>query len=110
MVDEGTIFALVNQLNVTTTEDVVEYFQTVYFPDAPTEMIQKLVDLYPTDPAAGSPFGTGDLNQLGPMYKRLAAIIGDYTFVSGRRAVLDATSHKQKTWSYQIADSIPLLG
>jgi acetylcholinesterase len=73
-------------------------------------MVQQLVDHYPADPTQGSPFNTGHLNQIGPMYKRIAAIIGDYTFISGRRATLDATYNKQNVWSYQIVDNLPLLG
>lgn len=32
------------------------------------------------------------------------------SYISGRRSVWDATSHRQKSWSYQIVDSIPSLG
>lgn len=33
-----------------------------------------LLALYPQDPAAGSPFDTGEQNALTPQYKRLAAL------------------------------------
>jgi hypothetical protein len=36
--------------------------------------MRKLLDLYPQDPVAGSPFDTGDANQFSSQYKRLAAL------------------------------------
>lgn len=110
MKDEGTLFSLINQLNVTTEADFKEYFQTVYFPHASSELIDGLAGQYPADPSQGSPFDTGILNTLGPQYKRLAATIGDYTFQAPRRDLLSYTANKQPAWSYQIEDSVPVLG
>lgn len=110
MMDEGTLFSLITQLNVTTDAAIVDYFQTVYWQETPREMIEELVDLYSNDPADGSPYDTGLNNQLGPKYKKIASMIGDYTFTSGRRALLNATHGRQNTWSYQIKESLPLLG
>lgn len=110
VVDEGTLFSLVNQINVTTDADIVKYLQTIYFPAAPKSLIQKFVNLYSDNPAKGSPYGTGDANQLGPKYKKIASMIGDYTFIAGRRTLLNVTSSRQNTWSYQTVQSLPLLG
>lgn len=110
MVDEGTLFSLINQLNVTTNQDIVNYFQEVYWQKTPRSLIEKLVSLYSDDPAEGSPYDTGLNNQIGPKYKKIASMIGDYTFTAGRRTLLNVTSPRQNTWSYQIKQSLPLLG
>lgn len=110
MVDEGTLFSLINQLNVTTNEEIVDYFEQVYFTQTPRPLIEELVSLYSDDPAEGSPYDTGLANQLGPKYKKLASMIGDYTFTAGRRTLLNVTCARQPTWSYQIKQSLPILG
>ena len=100
--DEGTIFALF-QSNITTTSQLVEYFADLFFKDATLAQIQQLVNLYPEDPSAGSPFGTGLLNELYPQYKRLAAILGDLTFTLARRGFLSAANTAKPSvpsWSY----------
>ncbi|RDX41381.1 carotenoid ester lipase precursor [Lentinus brumalis] len=56
--------------------------------------------LYPDDPAQGSPFGTGNDDQLAPMYKRMAAFQGDVVFQAPRRFFLEQRSSKQPAWSY----------
>lgn len=99
--DEGTEF--VGQLvNVTDTQKLVDYLQT-YYPFAPRPIVQGLVDQYPTDPAAGSPFHTGLLYETYPGYKRNAAIIGDFSFTLQRRMFLEKsrlTSPFTPCWSY----------
>lgn len=110
MVDEGTLFSVITQLNVTTDAAIVDYFQSVYWQETPRGLIEELVDLYSNDPADGSPYDTGLNNQLGPRYKKIASMIGDYTFTAGRRTLLNVTSARQDTWSYQIKQSLPVLG
>ena len=100
--DEGTVFALF-QSNITTTSQLVQYFADFYLKDASLAQIQKLVSLYPEDPSAGSPFGTGFLNVLYPQYKRLAAILGDLTFTLARRGFLSVANSVKPSvpsWSY----------
>jgi carboxylesterase type B len=89
--DEGTAFAL-SQSNITTTDLLVSYLSDVFFHDATTEQIEELVALYPEDPAAGPPYNTGDLYELYPQYKRLAALLGDYTFTIMRRVFLSVVT------------------
>jgi carboxylesterase type B len=97
--DEGTLFALF-QSNITTTEELVDYLYT-YFPTTTREVVAGLVDTYSTDPADGSPFRTGDLYQLYPQFKRLAAILGDATFTLNRRLYLDIiTANGITAYSY----------
>jgi acetylcholinesterase len=100
--DEGTIFAL-QQTNLTTTADVVNYLSAIFFNDANTTQVQQLVSSYPDDPAAGSPFGTGTANSIYPQFKRLAAILGDATFTLSRRGFLaqaNIINPAVKTYSY----------
>lgn len=54
-----------------------EYVNTFLFPSATNAEIDVIAKLYPSDPALGSPFGTGDNFVLWPQYKRLAALQGD---------------------------------
>lgn len=100
--DEGTLFALF-QSNLTTTEDLVTYFHTLFFPDIDISLVQNLVDVYPDDPTQGSPFRTGILNNWYPQFKRLAAILGDVSFTLTRRAFLSIASEvnpEVPSWSY----------
>ncbi|TAQ84606.1 hypothetical protein B7494_g7073 [Chlorociboria aeruginascens] len=97
--DEGTLFALF-QSNITTEAELISYFSTVFFADATTAQVQALVANYPADPAAGSPFRTGTLNEFYPQFKRLAAILGDLTFTLTRRAFLASVSADVPSWSY----------
>ena len=59
------------------------------------------MELYPQDPAQGSPFATGDLDELSPQYKRIAAIQGDLVFQAPRRFFLSQQSGKQNTFAFR---------
>ncbi|TBU44216.1 alpha/beta-hydrolase [Dichomitus squalens] len=109
--DEGTIFAS-GSYNVTTEQQFRDYVHHFFFPHVPSAaLLEPLFDLYPNDPAAGSPFLTGDANQLAPMYKRMAAFQGDMIFQAPRRFILDQRSSKQPTWSYiSKRGAVPGLG
>lgn len=55
--------------------------------------IDALIQLYPDDPAQGSPYGTGsNIFGLGSEYKRAASMAGDIWFHSIRRAWNQAAS------------------
>lgn len=101
MKDEGTLFSLVNSLNTTTTEEVINYFGTYWWPNATEEQLEMLMELYPTsDDSPGLSLG------IGPQFKRICDLTGDYSFQSQRRQLLDkATAPK---WNYLIEQSIPL--
>ncbi|SMQ51504.1 unnamed protein product [Zymoseptoria tritici ST99CH_1A5] len=99
MENEGTLFSLINQLNITTTELVKDYFKTYWWPKVTETQLDRLMDLYPADidnfPADGL-----------PQYKRLSALIGDYSFEAQRRSLLaKVTANK---WNYYTKFSIPL--
>ncbi|KAJ3837364.1 Alpha/Beta hydrolase protein [Lentinula raphanica] len=109
VVDEGTRFVVPQAIN--TTDDFLNVLAIV---DSPTltpspftqnqTLVSELEALYPATPAAGSPFGTGNVTFFGDQFKRAAAVIGDLHFHSQRRAFLAATCKKNvPSWSYQLA-------
>ncbi|WAO96896.1 Carboxylic ester hydrolase [Fusarium falciforme] len=96
--DEGTLFAL-TQSNVTNNKILVNYLSTYYPGNA--QYTSQLVAKYPDDLGiSGSPFGTGLQNNAFGQYKRLAAILGDITFVFQRRHHLQAIASEVPCWSY----------
>ncbi|KAL7281021.1 hypothetical protein ACG7TL_004323 [Trametes sanguinea] len=97
--DEGTIFAT-GSFNVSTDAEFRDFVQQKFFSGTPESLLAPLFELYPDDPAAGSPFGTGDANQLAPQFKRMAAFQGDAVFQAPRRFFLDQRSLKQPAWSF----------
>ncbi|KAG0696098.1 Alpha/Beta hydrolase protein [Suillus ampliporus] len=97
--DEGTLFSL-SSLNVTTDSQFQEYIQTYWFPNAPSAVIQQLLEYYPDDVTQGSPFDTGVLNALSPQFKRIAALQGDAVFQAPRRFFLEQRSSNQNTWAF----------
>lgn len=112
--DEGTFFACFEP-NTTTTEDIVHYISSIFYPQASLSTIEGLVATYPDDPAAGSPFRTGLLNNWYPQFKRLAAILGDVTFTLRRRIYLETVASvtpNMPTWSYLASyfHGTPILG
>ncbi|KAI0365186.1 alpha/beta-hydrolase [Pilatotrama ljubarskyi] len=108
--DEGTAFST-GTFNVTTDADFRAYVHDLWFPHTPPGALSELFALYPNDPAAGSPFGTGDSNELYPQFKRIAAFQGDAAFQAPRRFFLDHRAVKQPAWSFiSKRDSLPGLG
>ncbi|KAJ4030528.1 hypothetical protein NW761_000068 [Fusarium oxysporum] len=96
--DEGTLFAL-TQSNVTNNKILVDYIATYYPGNA--QYSNQFVAKYPDDLGiSGSPFRTGLENNAFGQYKRLAAILGDITFIFQRRYHLQAISSEVPTWSY----------
>jgi carboxylesterase type B len=112
--DEGTIFAL-TQKNLTTTNDIVDYLQTLYFFDASRQQITDLVATYQDIQEDGSPFRTGTSNNWYPQFKRLSAILGDLSFTLTRRVFLNYALKAKpnvRFWSYLSSynHSLPFLG
>ncbi|KAF9018964.1 carotenoid ester lipase precursor [Hymenopellis radicata] len=109
--DEGTLFSL-SQLNVTTDAQAKEYLQTILLPNAPEADIDSLMDLYPQNPAVGSPFDTGLLNIVSPQFKRFAALQGDAVFQAPRRFFINVLSGKQDIYTFinKRLKSVPVLG
>ncbi|RPD58753.1 carotenoid ester lipase precursor [Lentinus tigrinus ALCF2SS1-7] len=97
--DEGPVFSL-GILNLTTDAEFAGYLSQTWFPGASPSDFNKLLELYPADPAAGSPFDTGSANAFTPGYKRVAAIQGDWYFNAPRRQLLDRFSAHQKWFNF----------
>ena len=68
--------------------------------------MQHILELYPDDPALGSPFGTGnDRFGAGAAYKRAAAIMGDIVFQApGRMWFEGAAREGVRAYKYLFAD------
>lgn len=99
MENEGTLFSLINPVNITTTELVKDYFKTYWWPKATEQQLDRLMELYPT---TIPDFPASPL----PQYERLAALIGDYSFEAQRRSLLAKAQNKK--WNYHTKFSVPL--
>lgn len=100
--DEGTLFSLF-QSNLTSTEDLAEYFNDLFFNSATVEELTGLIDTYDPAKREGSPFRTGIFNDVYPGFKRLSAILGDLVFTLTRRVFLDmalVANPDVPAWSY----------
>jgi hypothetical protein len=81
--DEGTIF--VNGEYPETEEDVINWFTAqipgLYWGVSNRTAVEELLKYYPADPAAGSPYNTGNETfGQAAQYKRLTSIVGDLLF------------------------------
>ncbi|KAG2008420.1 carotenoid ester lipase [Coprinopsis cinerea AmutBmut pab1-1] len=108
--DEGTLFSLAT-LNVTTDAGFKNWVKNVFL-RIPDEQVERIAQLYPSTPSAGSPFGTGNRNALTPQFKRFAAFQGDGVFQAPRRWFLQHTAHRQDVWTYvhKRLKGLPVLG
>jgi len=97
--DEGTLFTE-QLLDIVTDEQFLDYIHQNYLPNANQSVINTVAQLYPSDPAAGSPFDTGDANAVTPEFKRLAAFQGDLVFQGPRRFFINERSSKQPIWAF----------
>jgi hypothetical protein len=66
---------IMTKLNIhRTPNETIAYIKEFYFPKVSDAQLNTLAALYPSDPAAGSPFNTSDLNALTPQFKRIAGV------------------------------------
>ncbi|PPQ65131.1 hypothetical protein CVT24_003221 [Panaeolus cyanescens] len=116
--DEGTVFTPRTSL---TQDDlradiIASYSPPLVDPAVLQATADKLLELYPDDPAQGSPFGTGASTfGLPSGFKRDAAIQGDLSFQSQRRSWIQTASRAGvKTFGYLFTqpqpDSDPSIG
>ncbi|KAH7332661.1 Alpha/Beta hydrolase protein [Rhizoctonia solani] len=102
--DEGTVF--INQTTPQTDQNVTDWLLSqalgLYFGISNATAVAALLKFYPSDPAAGSPYGTGNETWgLAAQYKRLASLAGNLIFKAGRRDhVRTATKDGVNVWSY----------
>ncbi|TFK85744.1 alpha/beta-hydrolase, partial [Polyporus arcularius HHB13444] len=98
-VDEGTIVSF-GTLNVTTDDEFLDYIHSNYYRNTSRAAVAKILDLYPSDPAAGSPFNTGDKYAYSPQFKRMSAFQGDFFGQAPRRLFVQHLAEKQPVYSY----------
>ncbi|KAK7189346.1 alpha/beta-hydrolase [Paraphaeosphaeria sporulosa] len=91
--DEGTDNAPTKIFN--TDQDIYDYLLGSTGYDFPPDVVRKIMELYPDDPAQGIPLNTGEerFAEQGYQYKRAAAIIGDVFYHATR---LDDARHYAK--------------
>jgi acetylcholinesterase len=110
------IYSLIHGL-CSTTAQLKDYTKLFMMPDAKDSEVDGLLVHYPDDLRAGCPFDTGLKNALGkrsseraedeahsqligPQFKRVAAIQGDFVFHGPRRFFLKNRANKQKSWGF----------
>lgn len=99
--DTQILRCLYYDLRCSTDDEFSAYVSENWFPGISDAELSTLLTLYPSDPAAGSPFGTGDNNTFTPEYKRIAALQGDWIFQVPRRNLLEIYSNCSKTYSFR---------
>jgi len=97
--DEGSLFSFQGR-NISTTAELKTYMKTFMMSRAKDSDVDLLLEYYPDDPRAGSPFDTGDENIFSPQFKRIAALQGDFVFHGPRRLLLQNVAGRQKSWGF----------
>lgn len=112
--DEGTYLTLGYTSNITTDEDFESYIRDILLPGISAEDLQTLTTLYPSDPAVGSPYETGDQWNITGQNKRVSSFYGDLNFWTPRRNLLKyaSMSKSSKVYSYihETFEDVPYLG
>ncbi|CCO27203.1 hypothetical protein RSOLAG1IB_04049 [Rhizoctonia solani AG-1 IB] len=101
LLDEGTPFVDGPGTSIQGDQDIINWltarFPGLYFGISNITAAKELLSLYPTYPAAGSPYGTGNETfGRGAQYKRFASLFGDLAFQVGSFITgfqLDAEHH-----------------
>lgn len=112
--DEGSLFGVLTP-NINTESKIVDFMQSNFYRAASRSDVQNLVNQYPADPAAGSPYRTGLLYELHPGFKRISSLIGDMILTMQRRLTLQKfqdVAPDMPTWSYLSSyfHLLPVLG
>ena len=102
---------MVASIDLCSRDDVgfKEYLTTIAFRGSHETTVDPVAAIYPMDPAAGSPFGTGVANAGTPMYKRLAAFQTDYGFQAARRFFLRNRVSKSPGFAYCKLDHLLII-
>lgn len=111
--DEGTIFSIF-QTSIKTDDDFVNYLSENMFANATKDQLSELVEVY-TKANEGSPFRSSPINSLYPMFRTIAAVLGDVTFTLSRRIFIETATKiypNVPIWSYlsSYAHPLPILG
>ncbi len=84
-----------------TDDEFLDYIHSNYYRNTSRAAVAKILDLYPSDPAAGSPFNTGDKYAYSPQFKRMSAFQGDFFGQAPRRLFVQHLAEKQPIYSYR---------
>ncbi|KAJ6457783.1 esterase 1 [Mycena vitilis] len=93
--DEGTLFTpqTINSTEEINATTIAQFVPSVSLPRLESS-VQTVLELYPDDPALGSPFNTGNNTfGLSSQYKRASAIDGDISFHSQRRFWIETAAN-----------------
>ncbi|KAH9926253.1 carotenoid ester lipase [Epithele typhae] len=97
--DEGTLNTLA-VLDTTINDTVITGLIKKTYPNITDGDVQKLLTLYPDDPAIGAPYDTGTDFEIIPQWKRYASIAGDIDFDAPIRLTAQLRADKQPVWVY----------
>ena len=84
-----------------TDEQFLDYINTNFYSNTSREVVSKILDLYPADPADGSPYDTADEFAYSPQYKRMASFQGDFIEQAPRRLLGQTRASKQRVYAYR---------
>ncbi|KAJ7165517.1 extracellular triacylglycerol lipase precursor [Mycena crocata] len=109
-IDEGSIFT---STSVNSTEGVRNQILTNFTVTVPSPALEaaadRVLEIYPNDPALGVPYNTGN-NTFGfsSQFKRLASIVGDAFLIANRRALNHVgIDNGVKSYGYIFTDPPP---
>lgn len=111
--DEGTMFAIFQQ-SIKSEDQLIDFWADNFFANASREAITEWVESYSKN-NVGSPFRAPPFDTLYPMFRLIAAMIGDQSFIFARRFFLEghtATHSDIPVWSYlaSYTHGLPILG
>ena len=90
-----------NRASDSTDDEFLSYINSNFYRNTPRSVVAKLLELYPSDPALGSPFDTGDAFAFSPQFKRMAALQGDFIEQAPRRLFVQTLAKTQPVFSYR---------
>ncbi|KAF8056297.1 extracellular triacylglycerol lipase precursor [Lyophyllum atratum] len=109
--DEGTLFTprTINSEGQVRDSIIANFSPPIVSTATLASTADKLLQLYPDDPAVGSPFGTGNQTfGLSSVFKQVAALQGDLSFQSQRRSWSQTFSRAGvKTFGYLFTEPQP---
>ncbi|EEB99424.1 hypothetical protein MPER_00904, partial [Moniliophthora perniciosa FA553] len=83
-----------------TDAQVRSYIKNNFITSITDPELDRLLEVYPQTPSAGSPYDTGIFNAITPQFKRIASFQGDAVFQAPRRFFMQNLSGKQPLWSF----------
>lgn len=98
--DEGTLFSLAFLSSLNSREEIDAVFDDL-FEYGDKEQVAEFLSLYPSDPAVGAPYRTGDRWATQNQTKRASSMMTDVLFHIPRRLFLASTDEDVDRWVYR---------